>query len=207
MNFTWCGQSCGSDSRLFLHEDVHDRVLELALQRVKHYRPGLPTELATTMGCIISRSQFDKVMGYIQIAKDDGATLLYGGRQPDDPALANGFFVEPTIFSNVTQEMRIANEEVFGPILSVIKWQDEEQMLEQVNRVEYGLTAAIWTRSLKRAHLAADRIEAGYIWVNNVSAHALGANFGGYKQSGIGREEGIEELLSYTQIKNVNIIL
>jgi len=206
MNFTWCGQSCGSVSRLFVHEDVYDEVLPIALDQVANYKPGMPTDPATTMGCLVSREQYDKVTSYIRIAVAEGATLAYGGKRPAGLPQA-GFFVEPTIFTDVTQDMRIANEEVFGPILSVIRWRDEAEMLRQVNAVEYGLTGAIWTRDLATAHRAAAVIEAGFIWVNNTSAHFLGANFGGYKQSGIGREEGIEELLSYTQVKNINITL
>ena len=110
--------------------------------------------------------------------------------------LARGFFVEPTVFTGVTQKMRIAREEIFGPVLSILEWTDEEAMFEQVNAVEYGLTASIWTTNLANAHRAASRIEAGYIWINSVGAHFLGASFGGYKQSGIGREEGHEELLT-----------
>ena len=207
MNFTWCGQSCGSTSRLFVHESVYDKVIALMLERVKFYKPGIPTDMETTMGSIVSKAQFDKIMGYIDIAKKEGATLAYGGQRPDDARLDNGFFIEPTIFTGVTQEMRIANEEVFGPVLSVLTWKDEEAMFEQVNSVEYGLTGSIWTTNLANAHRAAGRVESGYIWVNNSSAHFLGASFGGYKQSGIGREEGADELLSFTQVKNINITL
>ncbi len=205
MNFTWCGQSCGSTSRLFLHESVYERVMTGLMQHIQTYKPGIPTEMDTTMGAIISRSQMDKILAYIEIGKKEGATLACGGKRPDDPRLAQGFFVEPTVFTDVTQDMRIANEEIFGPVLSVLKWRDEEKMLEQVNAVEYGLTGSIWTTSLANAHRAASRMESGYVWVNNVSAHFLGASFGGYKQSGIGREEGYDELLSYSQVKNINI--
>lgn len=207
MNFTWCGQSCGSTSRLFVHESVYDQVIADVLERIRHYHPGPPTELSTTMGCLVSQAQLQKVLSYIEIARSEGATLLHGGHQPTDPALARGCFVEPTIFCDVTQDMRIANEEVFGPLLSILKWRDEEQMLREVNSVEYGLTGSIWTTSLANAHRAASRIESGYIWVNRASTHFLGASFGGYKQSGIGREEGFEELHSFTQGKNIHLVL
>ncbi|MBX6317123.1 aldehyde dehydrogenase family protein [Pigmentiphaga sp.] len=207
MNFTWCGQSCGSTSRLFVHESIHDEVVARMLEKIRHYRPGLPTDPATTMGAIISQSQLDKIMKYIELGKEEGATLVYGGKRPDDPALSKGFFIEPTVFTNVTADMRIANEEIFGPVLSVIKWNDEETMLAQVNAVEYGLTGAVFTRDLANAHRAASRIQAGFIWVNNAGPHFLGTSYGGYKQSGIGRDESIEELLSYTQGKNINITL
>jgi betaine-aldehyde dehydrogenase len=207
MNFTWCGQSCGSTSRLFVHESIHDQVLEGMLKAIRHYQPGIPTDMATTMGCIVSQQQHEKIMAYIALGQAEGATLAYGGQRPSDPALAKGWFVQPTVFTNVTQKMRLANEEVFGPVLSVIKWRDEAEMIDQVNAVEYGLTASIWTQNLATAHRTAARVQAGFVWVNHVGSHFIGASFGGYKQSGIGREEGFDELLTYTQHKNVHVVL
>jgi betaine-aldehyde dehydrogenase len=205
MNFTWCGQSCGSTSRLFIHESVHDRVLAGGLEKVKQYKPGIPTDPSTTMGAIISQAQLDKILGYIESAKEEGAELVAGGNRPTAPVLKGGFYVEPTVFTNVRSEMRIAQEEVFGPILSVLKWRDEDQLFAEVNSVEYGLTGAIFTKDLATAHRAASRIEAGFVWINRAGPHFLGAPYGGYKQSGIGREESIDELMAFTQIKNVNI--
>jgi betaine-aldehyde dehydrogenase len=207
MNFTWCGQSCGSTSRLFVHESIHDKVVEGMLKAIRHYQPGIPTDMATTMGCIVSLQQHEKIMSYIALGKAEGATLAYGGERPSDPALAKGWFVQPTVFTHVTQNMRLANEEIFGPVLSVIKWRDEAQMIEQVNAVEYGLTASIWTQNLATAHRTAAQVQAGFVWVNHVGSHFIGASFGGYKQSGIGREEGFDELLTYTQHKNVHVVL
>ncbi len=207
MNFTWCGQSCGSTSRLFVHESIHDQVLEGMLKAIRHYQPGIPTDMATTMGCIVSQPQHEKIMAYIALGQAEGATLAYGGQRPSDPALAKGWFVQPTVFTGVTQKMRLANEEVFGPVLSVIKWRDEAEMIDQVNAVEYGLTASIWTQNLAIAHRTAARVQAGFVWVNHVGSHFIGASFGGYKQSGIGREEGFDELLTYTQHKNVHVVL
>ena len=207
MNFTWCGQSCGSTSRLFVHESIHDQVVEGMLKAIRHYQPGIPTDMATTMGCIVSQPQHEKIMSYIALGQQEGATLAYGGQRPSDPALAKGWFVQPTVFTNVTQKMRVANEEVFGPVLSVIKWRDEAEMIDQVNAVEYGLTASIWTQNLATAHRTAARVQAGFVWVNHVGSHFIGASFGGYKQSGIGREEGFDELLTYTQHKNVHVVL
>ncbi len=207
MNFTWAGQSCGSTSRAFLHESIHDRVLARIVDGVAAHRPGLPTEMDCTMGALVSREQRDKVLRYIAWGKEDGARLVAGGKPPDDPRLANGFFVEPTVFADVTPGMRIAREEIFGPVLSVFKWLDEATMLQQVNAVEVGLTCSIWTRDLAIAHRMASRVEAGYVWINNAGPHFLAAPFGGYKQSGLGREECLDELLSYTQVKNVNVAL
>lgn len=205
MNFAWCGQSCGSTSRLFLHESVHDRVLAGVVEAVKAFRPGAPADPATTMGAVISQDHLDKVLAHIEAGKAEGARLVAGGGRPSDPSLRGGYYVDPTVFADVAPWMRIAREEIFGPVLSVLKWRDEEELFEAVNGVDYGLAAAVFTKDLATAHRAAARIEAGYIWINNSSAHFLGAPFGGYKQSGVGREESIEELLAFTQTKNVNI--
>ena len=159
------------------------------------------------MGAIISKTQFDRVMSYIDSAKGEGARLLTGGGRPSDPALAKGFYIEPTVFADVKPSMRIFKEEIFGPVVGVVKWSDEATMLEQVNSVEYGLTASIWTNDLTTAHRAAAAVEAGFIWINDVGKHFIGTPFGGYKQSGIGREECLEELISFTQEKNININL
>jgi betaine-aldehyde dehydrogenase len=208
MNFTWAGQSCGSTSRVFLHASIHDAVLESVSQLIaQRHVPGIPTDWATTMGPLVSRAQFEKVMGYIESARAEGARLVTGGKRPADPKLAKGFFIEPTVFADVTPAMRIAREEIFGPVLAVFKWTDEDELFHQVNGVDYGLTASIWTRDLVTAHRAASRVQAGFVWINNASMHFLGAPFGGYKQSGIGREESIDELFEFTQTKNVNVRL
>ena len=205
MNFTWCGQSCGSTSRAFIHEKIYDAVLERAAASVNRFRPGIPTDPATAMGSIINQVQYDRVMKYIAAGKEDGARLVAGGKRPDDPKLAKGLFVEPTIFADVTMDMRIGKEEIFGPVLSVFKWRDEQEMLRQVNQIEYGLTCSIWTNDITTAHRVAGEVEAGFVWINEVSKHFLGAPFGGYKQSGIGREECIEELIRFTREKNIHI--
>lgn len=207
MNFVWLGQSCGSTSRAFLHESIHDAVLDRVVEKLKALRFGIPTDPNTEMGCLVSQAQLDKVIHYVEAGKQDGARLVTGGRRPDDPAFAKGFYYEPTIFADVTSDMRIAREEIFGPVLSVFKWHDEETMFQAVNELSYGLTASIWTRNLSVAHRAAARVEAGYVWVNGASTHYYGVPFGGYKQSGLGREESIEELLDNTQLKSINVVL
>jgi betaine-aldehyde dehydrogenase len=207
MNFTWCGQSCGSTSRAFIHENIHDAVIERIKARIAHFKPGIPTDPATTMGAIVSKAQFDRVVSYIDAAKKEGARVIAGGGPPADPALANGFYIEPTVFADVTMSMRIAREEIFGPVLGVFKWSDEAKMLAEVNQVEYGLTASIWTNDLSTAHRTAMAVEAGYVWINEFGKHFLGAPFGGFKQSGLGREECLEEMLSFTQEKNIHVKL
>ena len=206
MNFTWCGQSCGSTSRLFVHESVHDEVVEGIMAGIAHYRPGIPTERATTMGAIVSAAQLDKIKGYVELGRSE-AKLAYGGQVPDEAGLEKGFYIHPTLLTGVDMSMRIAREEVFGPILSVLKWSVEDAMFEDVNAVEYGLTASIFTTGLRNAHRAAAEVESGYVWVNDAGPHILGAPFGGYKMSGIGREESFSELFTFTQTKNINITL
>ena len=207
MNFAFLGQSCGSTSRVFLHESIHDRVLERVVESVRGMKFGDPVDPATEMGCLISQAQLDKVIHYVELAKQGGARLVLGGKRPSEGGLAKGFYFEPTVFADVTPEMRIAREEVFGPVLSILKWRDEEEMFKAVNELDYGLSASIWTSNLSIAHRAAARVEAGYVWVNDAGPHYYGVPFGGYKQSGLGREESIEELLDNTQIKNVNVNL
>jgi betaine-aldehyde dehydrogenase len=206
MNFTWCGQSCGSTSRAFIHETIYDVVVARVKEKIKQFKPGIPTDPATTMGAIASQAQFDRVVSYIESAKQEGAELISGGGRPADPALAQGLYIEPTVFA-VTGKNRIAREEIFGPVLGMFKWRDEAEMLAQVNQVEYGLTASIWTNDLSTAHRAAMSVEAGYVWINEVGKHFLGAPFGGFKQSGLGREECFEEMLSFTQEKNIHVKL
>lgn len=207
MNFTWCGQSCGSTSRAFIHEKIYDAVIERIKARITHFKPGIPTDPATTMGAIVSKAQYDRVVSYIESAKKEGARVVSGGGPPSDPALAKGFYIEPTVFADVTMKMKIAHEEIFGPVLGVLKWSDEAKMLDEVNSVEYGLTASIWTNDLNTAHRTAMAVEAGYVWINEVGKHFLGAPFGGFKQSGLGREECFEEMLSFTQEKNIHLRL
>lgn len=205
MNFAWCGQSCGSTSRAFLHESLHDAVLDALSARIGRFRPGRPEDWATTMGAIISAPQHARILRYIETARAEGATLVHGGGAPDAPELAGGLFIEPTVFSGVTQGMTIAREEIFGPVLSVLKWSDEAAMLADVNAVDVGLTCAIWTNDLAAALRLSAGVEVGYVWINEVSRHFLGAPFGGIKLSGLGREECLQELLSFTREKNIHI--
>jgi betaine-aldehyde dehydrogenase len=207
MNFSWCGQSCGSMSRLMVHESVYDEVLKAVVDGISKIKPGNPQDEDCKMGALISKAQFDKVASYVEIAKKDGAKLMTGGKPPDDPKLKGGFFFEPTVFADVTQDMRIANEEVFGPILSVMKWSDEEKMLADVNAVEYGLTGAVFSQNISTAIRTARRIDSGYVWVNTAGGQALGTPYGGMKQSGYGRDKVLEEMLSNTHVKNIAIAL
>jgi betaine-aldehyde dehydrogenase len=205
MNFTWCGQSCGSTSRAFLHEEIHDNVLERIADKISAIKPGLPTDPDAGMGAIISRAQLDKVERYVAFGLADGARLVAGGRRPGDPALATGFFFLPTVFADVRPQMRIAREEIFGPVLSVFRWSDRAEMMSEVNELPVGLTCSIFTNDLACAHETAAEAESGYVWINEAGPHYLGMPFGGWKQSGLGEEESLGELLSYTRVKAINI--
>jgi betaine-aldehyde dehydrogenase len=208
MNFRYVtGQSCNSTSRVYLHDAIHDQALSRIVDRVRALKVGLPTEAETEVGCLSSVAQYDKTMSYIRVGEAEGARLMCGGKRPSDAKLARGHFVEPTVFADVRDDMRIAREEIFGPVVSILRWSDERDVIARVNALDYGLTASIWTHDLDRAHRLAARIEAGYIWINGASTHHVGVPFGGYKQSGMGREESIDELLACTQIKNVNVTL
>ena len=207
MNLNRAGQSCSSTSRIFVHRRLHDAFVTALLARVRSLRLGLPDVEDSQIGCLISKEQYEKVLTYIEAGKREGARLLFGGGAPEEPALQRGFFIRPTVFDGVRHEMKIAQEEIFGPVMSILTWEDEDEMVRQVNDVIYGLSAAIYTHDYAAAHRLARRIEAGYIWVNIPGGHALGSPYGGIKQSGIGREECLDELLSYTQVKSVRMRL
>ena len=197
MNFTWAGQACGSTSRVVLHASIHDRVLDSVKQLIaQRHTPGIPTDWATTMGPLVSRAQYDKVMGYIQSARDEGARLVTGGKRPADPKLAKGFFIEPTVFANVTPAMRIAREEIFGPVLAVFKWTDEDELFRQVNAVDYGLTAGVFSEDDAEVERFLDEIEAGVVYVNRRAGATTGAwpgfqSFCGWKSSGSSGKGGL----------------
>ena len=208
MNFRYAnGQSCNSTSRVFLHDAIYDATLPEVVARVGRLRVGIPMDPETDMGCLSSRAQFEKSLYYVRAGQEEGARLLHGGKRPTDPALAHGHFLEPTVFADVRDDMRIAREEIFGPIVSILRWSDEHDVVARANALEYGLTASIWTHDLDRAHRLAARVEAGYVWINGASTHYVGIPFGGYKQSGSGREESLDELLECTQLKNVMVTL
>jgi betaine-aldehyde dehydrogenase len=204
MNMNRQGQSCSSTSRVFVHASLHGPVVEELVRQAETLPVGMPWIDKNEVGPIVSQRQFDRVMGYIRSGIEEGAKLATGGDQPQEAALRRGWFVAPTVFDSVTHDMRIGREEIFGPVMSVMPWNEEQEMLERANALEYGLTAAIVTNDLSKAMETAERVEAGYVWINS-SGRYLGVPYGGWKQSGIGQEECFDELLSYTQIKNINM--
>jgi len=207
MNFGGCGQSCGSMSRLFLHESIHDQVLEEVIAASRLMVPGIPTRAETNMGALVSKTHVDRVMSLIERGVSEGARLVLGGTRSTAEELQKGNFLGPTIFTDVMPHMEIAREEIFGPVLSVFRWNEEEEMLAAVNGVDYGLTASVYTGDVGQGLQACARINAGCIGVNSIAFHSLGSPFGGYKQSGIGREECIEELYEFTQMKTYSVSL
>jgi betaine-aldehyde dehydrogenase len=205
MNFTWQGQSCGSTSRLLVHRSLHAELVARLAERIGALRSGPPQDEATETGAIVHRRQYEKVLGYLALGREEGADVVVGGGPPEDPALANGMFVRPTLFDNVRPDSRLAQEEIFGPVLAAMPFDTYDEALTIANGVSLGLTASVYTRELGTAHRFARDIEAGYVWVNDSQKHVPGAAYGGFKDSGVGREEGIEELVSYAQLKNVHV--
>ena len=190
MNFRYVtGQSCNSTSRVFLHDAVHDAAIPEIVRQVSRIRIGLPTDRNAEMGCLSSAAQFEKTMNYIRLGQEEGARIAYGGKRPADPRLAKGYFIEPTVFVNVTDHMRIAREEIFGPVVSILRWSDENDLIARVNALDYGLTASIWTHDLDRAHRLASRVQAGYVWINGASTHYVGVPFGGRQANGVERPD------------------
>ena len=199
--FAASGQSCQAGSRLLLQRSIHDRFVGKLVAFMDGVKLGDPTDPATQIGPIATRPQFEKILGYIEIAKDEGAQCVLGGRSRPD--LGAGQFIEPTIFTNVRNDMRIAQEEVFGPVLAVIPFDDEADAIRIGNDVAYGLAAAVWTRDLKRAMTMTDKLKAGTVWVNNYRATSFTSPFGGFKESGVGRESGIDAIREYLDTKCV----
>lgn len=207
MNFTVSqGQSCGSNSRVFVHSKMKDRFIEAVLARTEKIVIGLPELEATEMGSVVTRRHYDRVMGYIEAGRNEGARLVCGGGHAPGSALQKGCFVDLTIFDKVRHGMKIEREEIFGPVMSIISWDDEATLLQEVNDSDYGLCANIWTNDISTGLRMADAVEAGYVWINGHGGKRFkGAPFGGFKDSGIGREHSIDELMSYAQMKNINI--
>jgi len=207
MNFAWSGQSCGSTSRLMLHESIYDAVVERIAVQVSGIKLGDPGSPESEMGPVNSEPHFNRVNGIIESAKEQGATLITGGSRPEGRQFERGYWVAPTVFGDVTMDMRIAREEIFGPVLAILKWQTRDEVVAMANDLDLGLTAAVWTNDLRMAMHTVRELESGLVWINGTGRHYLGTGFSGWKNSGLGREECLEELLSYTQTKAVHIIL
>jgi acyl-CoA reductase-like NAD-dependent aldehyde dehydrogenase len=199
------GQVCTAGSRIFVHRDVAAALKDRLLDLVPRLRIGDPFDPRTHMGTLIGRAHFDQVLDYVAIGRDEGARLACGGGPARVDAFPKGLFLQPTLFDGVEPGMRIAREEIFGPIAAISEWHDADAMLAAVNGVEHGLAAGIWTQSLSRAHATARDVAAGRVWINCFNLFPSGAAFGGTKASGFGREDAFETLLEFTEVKNVII--
>lgn len=205
MNFTWQGQSCGSLSRNIVHESIYDEFVERLTTRVAALRPGLPERAESQTGAMVNERQLQRVLDFVGIGLEGGARLTTGGNRLTDGELASGNFVAPAVFADVDISSRLAQEEIFGPVLAVSPFDDFEDGIRKANATRFGLTASVFTRDLSTAMRFAHEVEAGYVWVNEVSRHVPGSPYGGMKNSGVGREEELDELLSFTQVKSVHV--
>jgi len=201
--FAASGQTCIAGSRLLVQDTIHDAFVERLVAFVAEARLGDPTDSATQIGPIATQPQFEKILRMIEMARSEGATCVLGGEAASGAGLGQGQFIRPTIFTGVSNRMRIAQEEVFGPVLAVIRFHDEEEAIQIGNDVAFGLAAGVWTRDLRRAVVMSERLRAGTVWVNTYRSTSFTSPFGGYKRSGIGRESGIDAIREYQQVKSV----
>ncbi len=195
------GQCCCAGSRLFVEDDIHDEFVERLQEKNKERIVGDPFDPATEQGPQVDQAQFDKILQYVEYGKQDGAKLVNGGKRHG----SEGYFIEPTMFTNVTDDMRIAKEEIFGPVLSVLKFSDLDEIARRANSTNFGLAAAVWTRDIGKAHTLASKIRAGTVWINCYDVFDAAAPFGGFKESGLGRELGEAGLAAYTELKTVTV--
>lgn len=201
------GQVCCAGSRVFVQEDIYDQFVQEAIEKFEQVKVGLPWEADTQMGAQINEVQLKKILGWIDEAKTEGAVVACGGERAEQGELANGYFMKPTLLVNVTNDMKVAQEEIFGPVACIIKFRDEEEVIKLANDSRYGLGGAVWTRDINRAIRVSRAIETGRMWVNTYNSIPGGAPFGGYKESGIGRETHKTILEHYSQMKNILINL
>ncbi|AYQ92488.1 betaine-aldehyde dehydrogenase [Burkholderia gladioli] len=206
-NFFSAGQVCTNGTRVFVDRAVKDAFIARVLERVARIRVGKPSDAATNFGPLVSPAQLDKVLGFIESAKAEGAKLLAGGERLTQGHFANGQYVAPTVFAECRDEMRVVREEIFGPVMSILDFATEEEAIERANATDYGLAAGVVTENLSRAHRAIHRLEAGICWINTWGESPAEMPVGGYKQSGVGRENGITTLEHYTRIKSVQVEL
>jgi len=202
--FAATGQTCLAGSRLLVQRSIHDKFVDALVAFAKTARIGDPKDSETQVGPVTTPVQYEKILHYIRVAKEDGAQLALGGSPVHSPACGDSpWFIEPTIFTQVNNKMRIAQEEVFGPVLAVIPFEDEDEAIAIANDVDFGLAAGVWTESIKRALKVSSAIRAGTVWVNTYRAVSYMSPFGGYKQSGVGRENGMDAIYEYLQTKSV----
>jgi aldehyde dehydrogenase (NAD+) len=196
------GEVCAAGSRLLVDRSIKAEFIGKVAARAKKMAPGDPMDPRTRLGAISSKRQLENDLRYIDIARKEGATLVAGGERADI-GTGKGYFLQPTVFADVTPEMTIAREEIFGPVLAAIEFGDVDEAIARANQSTYGLAAAVWTRDIKKAHYVARKLQAGTVWINTYNVYDTAAPFGGYKQSGFGREMSLHALEHYTQVKSV----
>jgi betaine-aldehyde dehydrogenase len=206
-NFYSAGQVCSNGTRVFVQRGVKAAFLERLVARVRALRIGDPLDPATQVGALISRQHMEKVLGYIARGRAEGARLLVGGTRVTDGDLANGAFVAPAVFDACRDDMSIVREEIFGPVMSVLEFEHEDEVVERANATDFGLSAGVFTNDLTRAHRVIARLQAGTCWINHYNVTPVELPFGGYKQSGLGRENGKAALEHYTQLKSVYVAM
>ena len=206
-NFYTQGEVCTNGTRVYVEREIHDAFLDRLVSRTRRLRLGDPMDPATQVGALISAGHMETVLAYVEKGRRAGARLLCGGKRSSDPALARGYFVEPAIFADCSDDMQIVQEEIFGPVMAVLAFSGEEEVVRRANATPFGLAAGVFTRDLARAHRVVARLEAGVCWINNYNVTPIEVPFGGVKQSGIGRENGRAAIDHYTQLKSVYVEL
>lgn len=206
-NFYSSGQICTNGTRVFVHADIKEAFEQRLIERVRNIRVGDPLDPATNFGPLVSFQHMQKVLGYLDVGKAEGARLLIGGERMSEAAFADGAFVAPTVFTDCTDDMRIVQEEIFGPVMAILSFSDEDEVIRRANATHFGLAAGVFTEGLRRAHRVIHQLEAGICWINNYNLSPVEMPVGGYKQSGVGRENGLATLSHYTQIKSVYVEL
>jgi len=204
-NFYTQGEICSNGTRVFVHESMHEAFIDALRERAEKMRIGDPMDPETHVGALISHEHMEKVLAYIDQGRASGAELVSGGRRVRPDGLESGFFVEPTIFDDCTDDMTIVQEEIFGPVMAVLTFSDEDEVVDRANQTEFGLAAGVFTRDVKRAHRVVAKLQAGTIWINNYNITPIEVPFGGYKQSGVGRENSHAAIEHYTQLKSVYV--
>ncbi len=202
-NFYSTGQICSNGTRVFAHQDIYENLIERLAERANGMKIGDPFDESTDMGPLVTAEHFEKVKSYMQIAKDSKARHVCGGDTLTDPSLDGGYYVSPAIFADCTDDMEFVEEEVFGPLLSIMSFTDENSVIERANSTDFGLSGAVFTQDFSRAHRVANKIQAGIVWINEYNVTPAEIPFGGYKQSGIGRENGLQSIEYYTQLKTI----
>jgi len=202
-NFYSTGQICSNGTRVFVHQDIYEELLSRLAVRANGMKIGNPFDESTDMGPLVSAEHYEKVKSYMQIAKDSNARHICGGEALDTAELTGGFYISPAIFADCTDDMAFVKEEVFGPLMSVMPFTDEDEVLRRANNTDFGLSGAVFTQNFSRAHRVANKIQAGIVWINEYNVTPVEIPFGGYKQSGIGRENGLQAIEYYTQLKTI----